>query len=176
MKTYKVNGKFGKYTLNLPTSIEEVTPDYLLDVTSELSIAKGYSLIAIVYREKLAVILNSAKKQQTLNTAVIPVFVKHGDTEHAFIETLSAGDKVVITGTNIARGVHIAAPNNELNIDRIVSICEGDMNIYKDALVSSEYLYFVEFKLVPDYDIYGKIANTTPISRGYIVKEGVAEA
>lgn len=176
MKAFTVNGSYGKFILNLPTDFTEITPEYLLSVTEELSIAKGYSLIAIVYRERLAIILNSASKQQALNTAVIPVFVKHGETEHKFIESLSAGDKVVITGSNIARGIHIAAPNNELNIDRIVNLCKDDKNVYKEAITSREYLYFVEFKLVPDYDICGKIGDTKPISNQYIIPSSDAQA
>lgn len=155
MLKLKINGNAGKFDVNLPTDFSEITSDYLSTVTKHIDVAPEYSLVALVYREKLAVILNSSKQNKEINTAVVPIFVKAGDTDTKFIKKMRLGNVAIITGSDLAIGIHVNSPLNSLSIPNIVSICDGDNNIYKDALTNNQYCHFVEFKLVPNSAIKG---------------------
>lgn len=159
MLKLKINGNAGKFNVNLPTDFSEITNDYLSTVTKHIDVAPEYSLVALVYREKLAVILNSSKQNKEINTSVVPVFVKAGDTDTKFIKKMRLGNVAIVTGSDLAIGIHVNSPLNLLSIPNIVSICYGDNNIYKDALTNNQYCHFVEFKLVPNSAIKGIICD-----------------
>lgn len=158
MLNLKVNGKAGKFTLNLPTMFNEVSNEYLDNAVKHISVAPDYSLVALVYREKLAVILNSAKQNKEMNTSVVPVFIKAGTTDSKFIKSIKLGNKVIVTGSDLSIGVHVNSPSNALSISNVVAICEGDNNVYREAMTITEYCHFVEFKLVPNSAIKGIIS------------------
>ena len=158
MLNLKVNGNAGKFTLNLPTMFKEVTNEYLDNAVRHIAVAPEYSLVALVYREKLAVILNSAKQNKEMNTSVVPVFIKAGATDSKFIKSIKLGNKVIITGSDLAIGIHVNSPLNALSIPNVVAVCEGDNNIYREAMTSTEYCHFVEFKLVSNSAIKGIIS------------------
>lgn len=157
MLNLKVNGNAGKFTLNLPTMFKEVTNEYMDNAVKHIAVAPEYSLIALVYREKLAVVLNSAKQNKEMNTSVVPVFIKAGTTDSKFIKNIKLGNTLIVTGSDLAIGIHVNSPLNSLSIPNIVAVCEGDNNVYKEAITSTEYCHFVEFKLVPNSAIKGII-------------------
>lgn len=159
MKTLTISTLKSDFIINFPTSLSEITSDYLEKITQEIEIGIEHSLVAIIYREKLANVINSSKKNVPLSCAVVPKFIKSGDTESKFIQNLKINDTLIITGTDIARGIHVNCANNELSINNICSICKLDSSSYKTALTTNEYFYFVEFKLIPNCDIHGKVAQ-----------------
>lgn len=156
MLKLKTNGKNGSYILNLPTSLNEITSDYLIDVTSSINVAPNYSLIGICYREAFSSVLfaNNTKKKN-LTTAVVPIFVKCGKCDNDFINNILIGDKLIISSSQIALGQHVNAPYNTLTINHIINCTLGDTNIYKESLKYNDPCYFLEFKLVPNVDIVG---------------------
>ena len=81
MKTFKVNGKAGSYVINLPQSLKEIGTEYLSDCTKFINPAPNYAVVAIVYKDSLSLVLTAAKKKTPVNAAVIPVFVKAGDSD-----------------------------------------------------------------------------------------------
>lgn len=177
MLNLKVNGKAGEFTLNLPTMFKEVSNEYLDNAVKHITVAPEYSLVALVYREKLAVILNSAKQNKEMNTSVVPVFIKAGATDSKFIKSIKLGNKAVITGSDLSIGVHVNSPLNALSIPNVVAVCEGDNNIYREAMTSTEYCHFVEFKLVPNSAIKGIIGPAEfPSINPYITKGNTNEA
>lgn len=171
MLKLNVNGNAGKFEVNLPTEFSEITNDYLVNATKHIDVAPEYSLIALIYREKLAVILNSSKQNKEINTAVVPVFIKAGDTDTKFIKKNKLGNVVIVTGSDLAIGIHVNSPLNSLSIPNVVAICEGDNNIYKDALTNTQYCHFVEFKLVPNSAIKGIIGAADITIDPYIHRE-----
>lgn len=172
MLKLKINGDAGKFNVNLPTSLSEISKEYLVNATKHIDVAPEHSLVALVYREKLAVILNSSKQNKEINTSVVPIFVKAGDTDTKFVKKLKLNDVLIITGSDLSLGIHVVSQLNNLSIPNIVAICQGDNNIYKDALTHTGYCYFIEFKLVPNNAIKGIIgASNLPAVDPYVSRE-----
>lgn len=176
MLNLKVNGNVGKFILNLPTMFKEVTNEYMDNAVKHIAVAPEYSLIALVYREKLAVILNSAKQNKEMNTSVVPVFIKAGTTDSKFIKNIKLGNKVIVTGSDLSIGIHVNSPLNSLSIPNVVAICNGDNEVYKNAITSTEYCHFVEFKLVPNSAIKGVISAASMQVDPYVQRVAEAQA
>lgn len=156
MLKFEVNGKHGAISMNLPTKLSEITPEYLNEVTSNVIVADNYSLIGILYRESLAsIILANNRKQKNITTAIIPIFVKAGATDTEYIKNISCGDKIVIAPSDIAMGHHITCPKNVITINNILDYCDGDKEAYQLAIGVSQPCYYLEFKLVPNCNIHG---------------------
>lgn len=166
MLTLKVSGNLGDYDLNLPTSLNEITEEYIHDVTKHVKVEENYSLIGIVYRERLStLVLAASKNKKNSNVAVIPVFVKSGKTSSELINSLFIRDKLIISPSDIMMGHHISAPRNLLTINTIVDLVTSDSTAYQKLLRVQEECYFIEFKLVPNCNIHG--AYDSPEMAGY---------
>lgn len=164
MKTFKVNGKAGSYVINLPQSLEEIGTEYLSDCTVFINPAPNYAVVAVVYKDLLSLVLTAAKKKTPVNTAVIPVFVKAGDTDSEFIKSIKIGDRVVVSASDLSIGHHISSPYNLITPSTVSTICDGDKDIYRESMTMQEPVCFVEFKLVPISAIHAKLDNTV---KGY---------
>lgn len=174
MVTFSVDGNLGKFTIYLPSNLLEITEDYLKKITQEVEVADNYSLVGICYREKISTLILSARqKKKDISTAVIPIFVKAGKTDNEFINSIKPCDKLLISGSNISLGQHVTAPLNEINIERILALTEGDANIYQTTLKLTSPCYFLEFKLIPNCNILGRYNSnsvSTPVE-SFIIKE-----
>lgn len=156
MLKFKANGKLGNYGLILPTDLKEITPKFLTSITEDVIVANDYSLVAVCYREKLSSIILSLKQNKNLTTAVVPLFVKRGYTEeNKFQPFIEIGDKLLISASQLSLGYHVAVPNNPLNINKLLAYFDGDREAYTRALniTNNSYVYFLEFKIVPNCDI-----------------------
>ena len=160
MLTLDVNGKTGSYSLNLPTSLNEIDEKYINDVTEHIVVDANYSLIGIVYRERLSTLaLASRKNNKTSNIPVIPIFVKAGECDSKFIKSLWIRDKLIISPSDIMLGHHVSAPRNLITINTILDIIDGDTYTYNKLFNVKEECYFIEFKLVPNCNIHGAYKN-----------------
>lgn len=174
MITLNVKGsKHGEVTLNLPTTLNEITEEYIKSVTEHILVAPNYSLVGTIFREKLSTILLSARrKNKDAGISVIPVFIKCGNTEDSFIKNLTLKTKIVISPSDIMLGHHVTAPNNLLTINNFVEVTEGDTSLYQKTNEINKECYFIEFKLVPNCNIHGAyLDNTESISNPYIIKK-----
>lgn len=152
MIEFEVNGKRGKHVISLPTSLKEITSDYLLEVTKDVALPEHYSLIGVCYREKLSTIIMNARQNKNMTTAVVPVFIKSGTED--FTLALSA-EKIIVSSSQLSLGYHVTCPKNNININNFVSYIEGDGYAYQNAIKANEYVYFLEFKIIPNSDIVG---------------------
>lgn len=161
MKEFIIGKGESGFTMNLPTSLSEITEDYLLGVTNEVKIAPYHCVIAMVYRCKLPEIISTARKKKDLATAVVPLYVKSVVPEGAGAETkemfnnMKCGDKVIIGVTSLEIGNHVVCPKNFINIDNIIRIYQSDDTFAKGVMMDQNYYYFVDFKLVPINEIKG---------------------
>ena len=176
MLKLEVNGSAGKFLVNVPTVFSEISKEYLDNAVKHIEVAPEYSLVALIYREKLAVILNSAKQNKEMNTSVVPVFIKAGTTDSKFIKNIKLGNKVIITGSDLSIGIHVNSPLNSLSIPNVVAICNGDNEVYKNAITNTEYCHFVEFKLVPNSAIKGVIGAANMQVDPYVQRVTEAQA
>lgn len=157
MKEFIIGEGSNGFKMNLPTSLNEITEDYLRAVTSHVMIAEYHAVVALVYRCKLPEIISTARKKKDLATAIVPLFVKinPGSDSQPLFDMIKTGDKLVIAGTDIERGYHLTCPKNFITIDNIVAIYNSDSNFAKGVMADQNYYYFVDFKLVPVNDIKG---------------------
>ena len=165
MKTFKVNGKAGSYVINLPQSLEEIGTEYLSDCTKFINPAPNYAVVAVVYKDSLSLVLTAAKKKTPVNAAVIPVFVKAGDSDSEFIKSIKLGDRIVVSASDLSIGHHINSPYNKITPSTISIICDGDKDIYRESMTMQEPVCFVEFKLVPISAIHAKLDDAV---KGYV--------
>ena len=161
MKEFIIGEGSNGFKMNLPTSLNEITEDYLRGVTNHICIAPYHCIVALVYRCKLPEIISTARKKKDLATAVVPLFVNANVTLSASPETvdmfvsIKTGDKLVIAGTDLERGYQLTCPKNFITIDNIVRIYNSDNNFAKGVMTDQNYYYFIDFKLVPINDIKG---------------------
>lgn len=160
MLTLKTNGKDGAYQLNLPTKLNEITPEYIKEITSHIKIDAFYTLVGLVYKERLSTLVLAARKNsKKSDISVVPIFVKAGKTDSAFINNLSIGEKLIISPSDIMMGYHVSAPKNQLTINNILDILNDDATACAKCLNIKEDCYFIEFKLVPNCNIHGSYLN-----------------
>lgn len=182
MKEFIVNDGKKSFNLTLPTSLNEITKEYLLDVTADISIAPYYAIVASVYRCKLPEVIANAKKSRQMAMAIVPLFVKANvpDTVEPclndVIKSIEASDKIIICGTDIERGYQLSTPKNVITLDTIIRIYTNDTNFAKGVMADQTYYYFVDFKLVSINDIKGYYhSNVEPFSNPFVtINEGAA--
>ena len=161
MKEFIIGEGSNGFKMNLPTSLNEITEDYLRGVTNHIRIAPYHCIVALVYRCKLPEIISTARKKKDLATAIVPLFVSANPTVNSEKETINmfaamkTGDKLIIAGTDLERGYHLTCPKNFITIDNVVRIYNSDSNFAKGVMMDQNYYYFVDFKLVPINDIKG---------------------
>ena len=165
MVKFETNGKNGKVIVTLPTNLEEITPEYLGAITDEIAVADNYSLIALCHKEKLsAFVMAGRNKKNEISTAVVPLFVKRGlntssvssiDGVPSFHPLIEVCDKLIISPTAMAMGLHVNVPMNTLNMGKVVALLEGDGYAYQNATKVTDPVYFLEFKLIPNNEIIG---------------------
>ena len=160
MKTFKVNGKLGEFEITLPEELSEVSNEYLQNCVAHINPAPNYAVVAIVYKDSLNLVLTSARKNQPTQLAIIPVFIKTGETDSEFIKSIKLGDRVVISGADLSIANHINSPYNKITPNNIIALCEGDKDIAKESLTMRTPVCFVEFKVVPINAIHAQLDKT----------------
>lgn len=167
--------------LNLPTSINELTPDFLNGVTNDVQVADNYSLIGLVFVNTVArVLMIDDKNTKDATAKVTPIFIKAGATDNNYINKLKAGDNIVIASSDISMGFHINAKHNPIALNKVISLFHGAANKYnyQTNITKNIEVCFIEFKLVPNVAIHGAYVanndNTVEIPFG--VKDVTTEA
>ena len=69
-------------------------------------------------------------------------------------------EQAIVSGSDLSIGHHISSPYNKITPSIIASICDGDKDIYREAMTMQEPVCFVEFKLVPISAIHAKLDDT----------------
>lgn len=162
MKDFKINEN---EVLSVPTSINEISSEFLLGVSSNLNIADDYALIALVYSETIPMVISSNSKRKDITTAVLPLFVKSGHSYDDFINSIPVKAVININGSDISLGNHINFAENSISIGAVVNAITKDKDLAKSILFMKEKVCFVEFKLVPTCAIKGATwGNNTYVS------------
>lgn len=159
MKTFNVKTDAGTYDVSLPTKLDEITSEYLSYVTKDVNVAPEYSLVGLVYIDKLTMVLNSKKAKDGAITRVVPIFVKAGATDSKFVSNCSCGSKLLIPGSDLSMGLHVYCPDNKITINSIISLLSKDKNVVSNAWGDNNLYYFLEFKLIPNCAIKGVIGD-----------------
>lgn len=180
MKEFIVRTKMSEVKFNFPTNLKELSNDYLKQVTDSITVAPNYSLIGVVYHEKLPNIIFSCNtKKKNASIGVIPIFIKSGDSDKSIVDNAKLGQKLLISNTQLQLGHHCAAPANKLTIDYFANVLDAavDKDLYQTAVQDpdkSEVL-FIEFKIVPNCDIIALYDDVSKVENPYITISNVSE-
>ena len=166
MKEFVVKTNQGNVKFEFPTSIDEISDEYLQDITKHISIANDYTLVGLVYHDRLSnVILTIRNNKKKAQFGVNPIFIAAGKSDSELINNAKLKQKVLITSSQLSLGVQVATPN-KLNLDYfgacIVNSVEKDLYERELKNPNQAQVLFLEFKLVPNCDIlaiYGDAAQ-----------------
>ena len=182
MKQFEVVTKDGhKVNFNFPTSISEISNEYLTKITDAIHVADNYSLIALCYSEKLStVILTARTAKQNAKIKVTPIIVKIGKTDIPFLNEAKKKQRVVTMQSQLYLGVHVNLPHHRLTLDYFANVVKDaeDKGIYEKELASGDNreCIFIEFKLIPNSDIMGLLDIDVPaVDNNYIQVINVGE-
>ena len=175
MKEFVIKTSKGNIKFEFPTSIDEISDEYLQDITKHISIANDYTLVGLVYHDRLAnVILTIRNNKKKAQFGVNPIFIASGKTDSEFINNAKLKQKVLIPSSQLSLGVHVATPN-KLNLDYfgtcVVNSVEKDLYERELKNPNQEQVLFLEFKLVPNCEIlavYGdsvKDVRNNPVTK-----------
>lgn len=158
MKELIVETKMSMVKFNFPTSLKELSNDYLKQVTDNITVAPNYSLIGLVYHERLApLILTCRTKKKTANIKIVPIFIKAGKGDTSVVDDAKIGQKILIANSSLERGYQCATPSNMLNLDYFANVVGNstDKDLYENAMQDADQreVFFVDFKVVANCDI-----------------------
>lgn len=171
MKDFEVVNRGVKYQFHFPTSLNEITPEYLNEVTKHVHIADNYSLVGIVYHEKLFDLIIARKQaKKSFSAAIVPIFIRAGKNDSEFIQSAKCKDKIITQSMNLNLSYHVAAPQNTLSIDYFMRAIDGDNSLAKryDNVYGQEQCFFVEFKLIPNNEIVGFYTDADKVDSPYV--------
>lgn len=160
MKTLDVTTNVGKITLNIPTKFNEITKEWLSNVTKEIHLAPYHSLIAVIFRDNLATLLNT-KRKDGKSVAGVSVFVKTYDENDEYIGLIECGTPIIVAPSDIAMGHHVIAPNNSISPNKIAGLINSDSVLRSKVFIDNETIYPVEFKIIPNSAIHGDIVESS---------------
>ena len=166
MKEFVVKTNQGNVKFEFPTSIDEISDEYLQDITKHISIANDYTLVGLVYHDRLSnVILTIRNNKKKAQFGVNPIFIASGKTDSELINNAKLKQKVLITSSQLSLGVQVATPN-KLNLDYfgacIVNSVEKDLYERELKNPNQAQVLFLEFKLVPNCDILAVYGDAAP--------------
>lgn len=149
------NVEAGKFNLNLPTSLSEISNEYLKSITDDITIAEHYALIAISYKAKLIDLLMTANNKKPINTVATYSFIKANVTKDSFLSTIPVGTKLIVNDDQVNLYKPINIPTNVLSIKNILNHTVGDKVLYSKTMSIHDDIYCLEFSIVPMIDILG---------------------
>lgn len=152
-----VTGKNVELEYNLPTKLSEIPLAYLFDQTASIQVAPNYSLIALICKETPSIVISNAKKKNNGTSMCIPMFIKTaaGTSAKEYVSGLHLGDKLIMTGSDIAMSQTVAGEDNVLDINYFLAIVNENPTIYKDSILIQDKVCFISFKVVPNSYIHG---------------------
>lgn len=152
-----VTGKNVELEYNLPTKLSEIPLAYLFDQTASIQVAPNYSLIALICKETPSIVISNAKKKNNGTSMCIPMFIKtaEGTSAKEYVAGLHLGDKLIMTGSDIAISQTVAGEDNVLDINYFLAIVNENPTIYKDSILIQDKACFISFKVVPNTYIHG---------------------
>lgn len=152
--------------LNVPDSLNDITPEVLTKLTANVTLPKYRALIALCWKINFADILFT-KKDNNKSAIVVPLCAKLnlGDDVKDDYKFLEVGKKVILTRSAIEMGVHVHIPSS-VSMQSISSWAEGATKVeYPKAnginikVLPTGQFMLIEFKVVPISNIDGVIES-----------------
>lgn len=150
------------YGINFPTSVDEITPEILNEITKRVSLPNNYCIVMLAYKTRLFDFVASMNSKKDISLSVVPVMAKISDEDGELINS-HVGDRIIIERSCLERGVHVQLPTM-ISTANVRNYFSSDPNLSK-AIIRGEYssdikdanIIIVEFKIVPINDISASI-------------------
>lgn len=152
MITINVEGSDKSRVLNLPTTIDEITLDYLNGVTSDVRIEPNYALVALLVSDKLSTLCVPNNKK-SIDVKAIAVLVRANDPNN--VGEAQVGEKLICAPTDIMMGHEVTSPMNVLSPSKVSKLIASDKALLARIYSYTEPVWLVTFKLVPLNTIHG---------------------
>lgn len=148
-----------KVGIKLPTTVDEITPEMLEQLTSQVKLARNYVLIALCYEMRFADLVFDTKKQKP--TKVYAKVAKASLIDNSYID-IKCGDIIAISQSAIEMGQHVyiksVASENAIKaflLDKAKLTRPNATSINPSDIqdIDSRVFLLIEFKIVPVGDI-----------------------
>lgn len=160
----KIENDVRSYGINIPTSLEEITPEYFEKLFKNIKVAKNYCIVALCNCETLFSCVSNYKNKTNGYSSVIPIIAVPNGYD------ANVCDRISIEPSSLERALHINVPNNVIGYNFVGNYCNEDKNLTEAILKGTFFnngkhtgaelakrnapnCYFVEFKIVPFVDI-----------------------
>lgn len=153
-----------KKVINVPTTVNEITPEVLEKLAANIYISKYYSLVALCWNVSFGDIFFN-QKDKNKGAQVIPLLAKVNvpEAEKEDYKWLEVGKKLILSRSALEMGVHIHVPN-AASMQSIQAWAEkineierpGSKGISINTLPQGKFV-LIEFKVVPLNQINGVI-------------------
>ena len=162
MKNFVVYGKDEDVLFHFPTSLNDITPEYLEEVTRSVNVPEHHTLIGLVHKAPIhTVIFTYKQKKSGVDSQVIPIYVKHGGSNMSgFMQTPRRGNILIIPPSSLQFAYHVNCPNNVLSINYLTTFLDEDKTAVTRASKDNFMVYFLEFKIIANAEIKGFYSNS----------------
>lgn len=156
---YQLKSEKANYSLNLPTTPEEITPEILTKLTENILLSKNYAIVALRYRvDPFELVMSSKTNKQGLQVGVVPILAKFNGELNGKI-----GDKVAISQSSLQMGLHIPGVT-KISVDNVKDYINLDDALSKSvinrtAFADTKFIYLLEFKIVSFNEIKALIVD-----------------
>lgn len=171
----QIVSKEQKLALALPTSLNEITPEYLENVTKGIKLADYHCVVAIAQRTNLFEIcslIGAKKNEKTVSISMLMAKTTN--------DKFNIGDVVLTDRSSIERGIHVNCYTGAAS-SRVIPFLENDATLRKNIMTGEEKdengvpysklpVYILEFKILPMNSIYGCVDKSVEIKDAFAIR------
>lgn len=149
------------YGINFPTSINELTPEILDEITKQVKLPKHYCIVALCFKTRLFdfVVAMNSKKEQAV--AIVPLLAKINE-EDKVDANANVSDRIILSRSALEMGTHISLPVI-ISTDNARKYFSSDEELTKSIIsrrnpifldmTKKDNIIVLEFKIIPVSDI-----------------------
>lgn len=150
--------------INVPTSINEITPEVLEQLSANIYVAKYYALVALCWHVGFGeIFFNQNKKDKSAKVTPLLAKLNVPEAEQSDYKWLEVGKKLILSRSALEMGVHVHIPN-AASMQSIQDWAEkveqlerpGAKGMSINTLPQGKFV-LVEFKVVPLSQVSGVI-------------------
>lgn len=156
---YHLKSSKADYSLDIPTSPDEITPEILQQLLKNINLSKNYAIVALRYKvDPFELIMSSKSAKQGVQASVVPILAKYNGELNGAL-----GDRVSISGSALEMGLHINGIT-KISVNNVKDYINSDDALSKSvinrtAFADTKFIYLLEFKIVSFNDIKALIKN-----------------
>ena len=149
------------YGINFPTSVNELTPEILSEITKHVKLPKHYCIVALCFRTRLFdfVLAMNSKKEQAVS--IVPLLAKINEEDKVDVNA-NISDRVILSRSALEMGTHLSLPVI-ISTDNAQRYFSSDEQLTKSIITrrnpiftdmtKKDNIIVLEFKIIPVSDI-----------------------